>query len=259
MFLEYKKTNIFYTDTGKGSVVVLIHGFLENATMWSSIIPEISKKNRVITIDLLGHGKSDCLGYVHSMNLFSETVEAVLKHLKIRKCTIIGHSLGGYVALAFVERNPQKIKGICLLNSTSNEDDEARKNLRTRAIEMAHRNYEPLVKMSIANLFQPENVTRFKTEIEIIKKEALKTSLQGYIAAQEGMKIRPNRNIVLLGNNFKKLFVIGEKDPVLNYNSLVDEAKKTTSEFVILNGGHMSYIENSLEIINALKKFLKSI
>ena len=115
MILQHKGINIFYSDVGKGSAVVLLHGFLENATMWKDIVPELSKKNRVITIDLLGHGKSDCLGYVHSMDLFAETVETILKHLRVRKCIIIGHSLGGYVALAFAETHPQKIKGLCFM------------------------------------------------------------------------------------------------------------------------------------------------
>jgi len=256
MFLEYKNAKIFYTDTGKGAAVVLIHGFLENSTMWNELIPEISKRNRVITLDLLGHGKSDCLGYVHSMELFAETIEAILKQLKIRKCILIGHSLGGYIALAFAAKNPQKVKGLCLMNSSSNEDAKERKIIRTRTIEMAHKNFEPLISMSIANLFQPENVAIFKNEIENLKKEALQTSLQGYIAAQEGMKIRENRNAILMENSFKKLFIIGKKDPVLNSDLLVAEAKKTNSEFEILNGGHISFIENKVELISILKKFI---
>ena len=120
--IQFKNTNISFSDEGKGAAIVLLHGFLENLSMWNEITPHLLKKNRIIAIDLLGHGQSNCLGYVHTMELFAETVEAVLKHLKIRKCTLIGHSLGGYVVLAFAEKNPQKIKGLCLLNSTSNED-----------------------------------------------------------------------------------------------------------------------------------------
>jgi pimeloyl-ACP methyl ester carboxylesterase len=111
--------------------------------------------------------------------------------------------------------------------------------------------------MSIANLFQQENVSIFKNEIESLKKEALQTSLQGYIAAQEGMKIRKNRNPVLKESDFKKLFIIGKKDPVLNADLLIEEAKKTNSEFEILSGGHMSHIENKIELITILKRFLK--
>lgn len=253
----FKNAQISFSVVGEGSAIVLLHGFLENLTMWNTIIPHFSKKHKVISIDLLGHGKSDCLGYVHSIELFSETVEAVLKHLKIRKCTLIGHSLGGYVALAFADKNPQKVKALCLLNSTSNEDSEERKELRTRANKMVQTNFQSMVKMAISNLFYQKNVALFTSEIEILKKEALTTSLQGYMAAQEGMKIRPNSNHVLTNAPFKKILIIGEKDPVLDAKMSVEEAQKTNTDFVVFSGGHMSYIENKLELINTLKEFLK--
>ena len=255
--ITFKNANISFSDVGKGTAVVLIHGFLENATMWRNFIPEISKKNRVITIDLLGHGKSDCLGYVHSMELFAETIEAVLKHLRIRKCILIGHSLGGYVALAFAEKHPQKIKGLCLMNSTSNEDDDERKTLRARANKMIQTNFKNMVRMSFANLFGPESKTKYKKELELALSEALKTPIQGYIAANTGMRIRANRNDVLANNNFKKLIIIGKKDPVLDFETSLKEVEVTNSETVIFPNGHMSHIENKYELTEALKAFLR--
>ncbi|MCL7762217.1 alpha/beta hydrolase [Polaribacter sp. Z014] len=258
MILDYKNANIFYTDQGKGTAVVLIHGFLENSTMWDKIVPELTKRNRVITIDLLGHGKSDCLGYVHSMGLFAETVEAVLKHLKIRKYILVGHSLGGYISLAFAKINPSKIKGLCLLNSTSNEDSEERKKIRIRANKMVQNNFESMVKMSISNLFNQENLLKFNKEIEAVKKEALQTSLQGYVAANEGMKNRENLNQFLKESNFRKLIIVGEKDLVLDLDSSKKEANKTNSELIVFPDGHMSHIENKIALISTLKKFIKS-
>ena len=111
--------------------------------------------------------------------------------------------------------------------------------------------------MSIANLFQPENVKKFQTEIESLKEQALKIPVQGYIAAQEGMKIRINRNDILKQNDFKKLFIIGQHDPVLSADNLIEEAKKTNSEFVVLDGGHMSWIENKGELLEVLQRTLK--
>jgi pimeloyl-ACP methyl ester carboxylesterase len=258
MVLDYKNASIFYTDQGKGTVVVLIHGFLENSTMWNKITPELSKKNRVITIDLLGHGKSNCLGYVHSMELFAATIKAVLKHLKIRKYILVGHSLGGYVSLALTKINPLQIKGLCLLNSTSNEDSEERKELRTKANKMVQNNFETIVKFSVSNLFHKGSLLKFKQEIEAVKEEALQTSLQGYIAANEGMKNRKNTNHILVEGNFKKLLIIGEKDPVLKYQTSLKETKKTNSKFVVFPDGHMSHIENTTELITVLKEFLKA-
>ena len=258
MILDYKNANVFYTDQGKGTAVVLIHGFLENSTMWDKIVPELTKRNRVITIDLLGHGKSDCLGYVHSMELFAKTVEAVLKHLKIRKYILVGHSLGGYISLAISKMNPSKIKGLCLLNSTSEKDSEERIKIRIRANKMVQNNFENMVKMSISNLFNQANLLIYKEEIEAIKKVALQTSLQGYIAANEGMRLRLNTNAVLTDNNFKKLIIVGEKDLVLDLETSKKEAIKTNSELVVFSNGHMSHIENKDELIITLKNFLKN-
>ena len=112
MTQAFKGIDLFYTDQGKGNPIVLLHGFLENSKMWMDLVPEISKKNRVICIDLLGHGKTPCLGYVHTMELMAEAVESILNHLKIKDSIIIGHSMGGYVALAFAEKNPKRVKSI---------------------------------------------------------------------------------------------------------------------------------------------------
>lgn len=255
--ITFKNANISFSDEGKGTAVVLIHGFLENATMWKNITPALSKRNRIITIDLLGHGKTACLGYIHSMELFAETIAAVLKHLRIRKSVLIGHSLGGYVALAYAEKHPQKVKGLCLMNSTSDEDDEERKKLRTRANKMIQNNFTNMVRMSFSNLFGAKSKEIHKEEMNSSLQEALQTSLQGYIAAQEGMKLRPNRNHVLAENNFKKLIIAGEKDPVLNVNLINEEAKKTNSEVVVFSNGHMSHIENRADLLVTLIQFLK--
>jgi pimeloyl-ACP methyl ester carboxylesterase len=255
--ITFKNATIYFSEKGKGNTVVLLHGFLENKTMWKNVIPELSKRNRIITIDLLGHGKSDCLGYVHSMELFAETIEAVLKHLQIRKCILVGHSLGGYVALAFAEKNPQKIKGLCLMNSTSNEDETERQALRLRANKMIQSNFTNIVRMSFANLFGPISKTILKEEMELAISEALKTSIQGYMAAQEGMRIRANRNAVLTENTFKKLIIVGEKDPVFNFRISLKEAKNTNSKIVVFPNGHMPHIENKIALIAALKEFVK--
>ncbi len=259
MVLNYKKAAVFYTDTAtsNGTTIVLLHGFLEKASMWNEISSELSKRNRIVTIDLLGHGRSDCLGYLHSMELFSETVEAVLKQLRIRKCIVIGHSLGGYVALAFAERNPQKIKGLCLLNATSNEDDQERKQLRTRANMMIQNNFTNMVRMSFTNLFSEVSRVNYADEIKNGLDEALKTSIQGYIAGQEGMKLRPNRNHVLAKNDFKKMIITGRKDPVLDIQKSIEEAEKTNSKLIIFPDGHMSHIENFAKLIIVLKNFIK--
>jgi pimeloyl-ACP methyl ester carboxylesterase len=256
--LSFKNSLVSFSDTGKGSVVVLLHGFLENSTMWNDLIPVLSKTNRVIAIDLLGHGNTECLGYVHSMELMAESVDFVLKSLKIRRITLIGHSMGGYVALAYAEKHPETIKGLCLMNSTSLADDDDRKMLRARANKMVQGNFNNMVRMSFTNLFGEKSRTTFRSEMESALNEALNTPVQGYIAGQEGMRIRPNRIAVLQENSFQKLIVIGKKDPVLEYEVSLKEAQETNSETVVFDDGHMSHIENKKELIDALCLFVKN-
>ena len=255
----YKNTSISFSDIGKGTAVVLLHGFLENKTMWRELVPSLAKKNRVISIDLLGHGETDCLGYIHSMEENAEIVNAILSHLRIRKAVFIGHSMGGYVALAFAELYPDVMKGLVLLNSTSRADSAERKLNRERAILAVKQNYTAFVRMSIANLFNEDNRERLAVEIELVKMEALKTPLQGIVAALEGMKIRKDREVLLHFSPYPVMLILGEKDGVLNYEESLDQIENSKVELVTFPDGHMSYIENEAELKTVLLNFLKKI
>jgi pimeloyl-ACP methyl ester carboxylesterase len=257
MLLAHKGIDIFYTDTGKGQAVVLLHGFLENSSMWGQISTELINKNRVICIDLLGHGQTGCLGYVHTMEEMAAAVKAVLNHLRIRRSVMIGHSMGGYVALAFAEKKPDALKGLCLLNSTARGDSTEKKKNRDRAIKAVKQNHKTFVRMAIPSLFRPKNRTLFSNEINALKKEALKTPAQGIVAALEGMKIRDHRDMLLHFSPYKKMLVIGKKDPVLDYESLIDQVKNADIEIVEFSDGHMSYIENYKECLFELQRFIK--
>ena len=255
----HKNTKISYSDTGKGEAVVLLHGFLENQKMWLDLIPELSKKHRVITIDLLGHGESGCLGYVHSMEDNADIVKAVLSKLRIRKAVFVGHSMGGYVALAFAELFPKNVKGLVLQNSTSKADSEERKANRDRAIKAVKQDYTTFVRLSITNLFSEENRKKMIDDIEKVKIEALKTPLQGTVASLEGMKIRKDRESILQSTNFPKLLILGKKDGVLNYEDNLKQIENSNVKLVTLPDGHMSHIENREELKYILLDFLKEI
>jgi pimeloyl-ACP methyl ester carboxylesterase len=255
----YKNSKISFSDTGKGSAIVLLHGFLENKTMWNSYIAGFSKRYRVITIDLLGHGETECMGYVHSMEDNADTVHAVLSKLRIRKAILVGHSMGGYVALAFAELYPSILKGLVLLNSTSKADSEERKANRDRAIKAVKKDYATFIRLSITNLFNPDNRERLLNEIEKVKLEALKTPLQGIVASLEGMKIRKDREALLHSDTYPIVLILGQKDPVLNYKDGVDQIKTSEAQLVTFPDGHMTPIENKVELKNTLLDFFKSI
>tara|TARA_R110001583_G_scaffold188548_1_gene350708 strand:+ start:405 stop:1187 length:783 start_codon:yes stop_codon:yes gene_type:complete len=258
MHLFHKNTSVYYTSTGKGKSIVFLHGFLENSTMWNSISQEFSKKYRVICIDLLGHGKTENHGYVHSMEDQAEMVKAVLNHLKLRKYIVIGHSMGGYVALSFSKLFPNNVKGLCLMNSTALADTKEKKINRNRAIEAVKQNHKTFVRIAVPMLFSEKNRALFPSEIKEVTNEALKISPQGIIAALEGMKIRENTTSIYKEAHFPILMIIGKQDPALDYNSLIAQTKNTNVQIVEFPDGHMSHIENKDALIASLFSFVKN-
>lgn len=256
MTISYKNTQIFYSDTGKGNVVVLLHGFLENHTMWKDLTPDLAKNHRVIAIDLLGHGASESLGYIHTMEMMAEVVEQVLTTLHIDIATFVGHSMGGYVALAYAEKYPFNVNSICLLNSTPASDSTERKLNRDRAIKAVKHNPKTFIGMAIGNLFAVNNRQCLQAEIQTAKEMALKTPLQGIVATLEGMKIREDRTAFFEQATFKKMLIIGTKDPVLNRDTVLKCVENSDVEIIEFSDGHMSHIENKKELHYSILHFI---
>lgn len=255
--LTFKNCTLAYSDEGEGLAVVLLHGFLENSKMWHNIVPVLLPKYRVVCIDLLGHGETECIGYVHTMEDMADAVHHILHFLDLEKVVVMGHSMGGYVALAFAELYPEMMAGLILMNSTAKEDSVERKANRDRAILAVKQNYKNAISMSVANLFSEANREKLRKEIEWAKKEALQTPLQGIIAAQEGMKVRKGRELLLHTTSYPKMLLLGKKDPVLNYEENKVQVAGTNVVFVTFNGGHMSHFENVQELEKEFLSFLK--
>jgi len=172
---------------------------------------------------------------------------------------LVGHSMGGYVALAFAELYPDNVKGIFLLNSTSRADSAERKINRDRAVVCVKQNYTSFVSMSIANLFSEDNRERLAEDIERVKEQALKTPLQGIVAALEGMKIRKDREVLLHFAPYPIQLVLGKKDGVLIYEDNIDQIEETKVELTTFPDGHMSHIENEAALLQAMLVFLKKV
>jgi len=257
MDLLIRNTKVHFTSIGKGPAIVLLHGFLENSSMWNDITKVLYKKYRIICIDLLGHGKTENHGYIHTMEDHASIVRTILNYLKLRKYMLIGHSMGGYVALAFAKQYPQSMKGLCLMNSSALPDTEEKKKNRDRAIEAVKQNFKKVVRIAIPMLFSEENRGIFVSEIQQITNEALQISPQSIIASQEGMKIRKNHTSIYKTANYPIQLIIGKQDPALEYAPLIEQTKNTRVQVIEFPDGHMSHIENKEELLIALSSFIK--
>lgn len=260
--LKYKGKKVSYDFRKKKgkATVVLLHGFLETGSIWKDYVSELSKNYAVLNIDLLGHGQTECVGYIHTMEEMADLVRAVLKAHDVRKGFLVGHSMGGYVALAYAEKFPDNTKGICLFNSSAFADNELKRSDRDRAIKVVKNNHERFVQEVIPNLFTRMDSPALKSALKRTLREALGTSKQGVIAALEGMKIRENREMVLKFAPYPVLFIIGKQDRILNYEALIEQSKlnERGSYYLSETGGHLCFYEDKYPCLKALTNFMNS-
>jgi pimeloyl-ACP methyl ester carboxylesterase len=258
-FCLFRNAKIHYSVSGQGQAIVLLHGFLENAAIYTGFAKALSQRYKVVLIDLPGHGASESLGYVHTMDLMADAVDEVIKSLGIRKIILAGHSMGGYVALAYAEKHIKKIKGVLLIHSTANSDSEEKINDRNRAIKVVQRYRQRYLEESLKKLFRPGFSEELPKAFSYMVKMADKTTTQGIIAALEGMKIRKDYEIVLSFISFPIGFIIGKQDQLIPYEKLLHLSTLPANSYVKLidNCGHVSMIEAPEESYQGLLEFIK--
>ncbi|WP_185869516.1 alpha/beta fold hydrolase [Blattabacterium cuenoti] len=257
----YKK-NINFIIKGEGVPIVLLHGFMESLEIWHYIYQMISKKYKVVSIDLPGHGKNSFSEkkYIFSMEETAEIIKFFLDEKKIEQAIFVGHSMGGYIALALAEKYPNMFLGLCLLHSTADSDTEEKKKNRIKSIQLAVKNYPLFISTSINKLFNPKKILFLQKEISFVKKIALSTSINSVIPFLRGMSMRKNRKFLLKKYDFPKLYIIGLYDLILDSNKINEEAKNGNKTYSVnISTGHMGHIENPVKIIKILEDFIKNI
>jgi pimeloyl-ACP methyl ester carboxylesterase len=252
---------IAYTDQGKGMPVVLLHGFTESLDIWDDYSHELSPTFRVICVDLPGHGHSECVDEVHSMDLMAEVVLEILDKLGVSDFAILGHSMGGYVSLAVAEKQPERIKGLCLFHSTAAADSEEARENRSRTIEFVRNHRISFLSSFIPNLFAEASRSKFPEQIAALVERSKRMSAESIIAAQTGMRDRPDRTRVLKEANYPVLFMLGKEDSRIPYESALPQVALPQDAVLLSMGGtgHMGYIEARDKCLYALRVFLEGL
>lgn len=261
MTIEYKGGSIYFEEHGSGNPpLVLLHGFTESLKIWDEYRKILSSSFRLILIDLPGHGRSSILDQVHSMDLMADSVNAVLDHLNIPAAVMVGHSMGGYVALAFARKYSRMLRGLGLFHSTSLADTDEVKEARDRAIEIIKANHGRFLLNFIPDLFAPETKDLYQNEIQYLVDEASNMDPKALIAAQEGMKQRTSTLDVLINAPFPVMFIAGQKDSRVPFENIwVQMALTETAYSLILrNVGHMGFIEAKIQCLDFIESFTRA-
>jgi len=255
--IKYQNKTVNYRVEGSGPAMVLLHGFLENIHIWDDFSSALSKLNKVISIDLPGFGKTDVFSENHSMEFMADVVNAVLEEENIKYCLLAGHSMGGYVSLAFAEKYGEKLKGLVLFHSHAKADDEEGKRNRSRTIEIVKKDHVDFISNFIPLLFAEENVEKFADKISELKKMSLQTPKEGVIAALAGMRDRKDMRKLLTKVDFPVLFIIGKQDSRVSMEVLKEQVflPKHSEALILDKVGHMGFIEARKETLRTLSHF----
>jgi len=257
--ITFKNKNIYYKTEGKGETLLFLHGFMESSDMWQKHTEELSQKYQVISIDLPGHGKSSVYSENHGVMFQADIVASVLQAEQVDKCVMIGHSMGGYITLAFAEKYPEKLNGFGLFHSHTMADNEAARKNRERTIEIVRQNKMSFINQFIPSLFAERNVHKFQKEINHQIELANQMDPRGIIAALNGMKERKMRLDVVAFSEVPVMFILGKHDSRIPLEKVLAQgATPQLSQVTILgNSGHMGWLEESSKSIAAIDGFMK--
>lgn len=247
---------------GSGYPLVFLHGYLESADIWTNFIHAFPASFKVIAIDLPGHGKSGVPGPVASMDGMARAVIRVMDELNLPKGFVVGHSMGGYTALAMLEHFPERLSGICLFHSHTRADSEAvidKRKREIRIVEQGHSNL--LVQQNIPNMFAEENPPLFSRELRFTQRIARKTTDQGIIAAIRGLMERPDRSEILAKASVPCLQIIGRNDKYIPFEevSMKTLLPEGSERLILDHAGHMGFMEEKAKAYQGILRFLRNL
>lgn len=239
--------------------IVLVHGFCENHTCFRSIVPSLSKHFKVICPDLPGFGKSDCMDNT-SMEMMADSLKELLDHIGIGKCVLLGHSMGGYVTLAFANKYPTYLSAFGLLHSTALADNAERVEKRKQVIQFIEKNgKDAYIDNFIPTLFKDKD--HHKEAIDTLIKEAKSGPQQGIIEAVKGMMIRPNQEALLMDSDLPVFFGVGKYDALIPETDMLKQASscKQAEICYLEESAHCGMLEEPEKLSNAIIKFCERV
>ncbi|MFY7815085.1 MAG: alpha/beta fold hydrolase [Chryseobacterium taeanense] len=244
-----------YEIKGHGKeMLVLLHGFMENLSIWNDMEPHLSENFSLLKIDLPGHGKSEIISEVQTMEMMAEEVKKVLDHQNLQKVHLLGHSMGGYISLGFAEKYPEYLKSLTLFFSSYLADDEEKKEQRIKSYRIIKDAFPHYVRAGIPNLFNPNERDILEGKIETALEIALSTNNMGALASVKGMVERTDKKHILENLDAKILVLAGKHDNAVKTETMIKHLPdRTNIKSYILDCGHNGHWEKPsicAEIIN---------
>lgn len=258
--ISFRNAQVAYQVEGKGFPVVLVHGFCEDNRIWEDFKHDLLEENyKVVTIDLPGFGESEVVNQA-SIRYYAEAVLAVLDEKKLKEVILIGHSMGGYTALALAALAPERLRGLGLFHSHPYADSDEKKASRHKQIDFINRQGHQLyVKQLVPKLFPSKYGLSHPFDLDKLIHRAARYEAAGIIAGLQAMANRPDRSEVLKQSSCPVLFIVGEEDtavpPEASQKQLSLPAIADIN--VLENVGHMGMIEARRQTQLMVRQFVE--
>jgi 3-oxoadipate enol-lactonase len=253
--------HLHYLDEGSGPPVVLLHGFPLNSEMWEPQVGSLSGRFRLVVPDLAGFGASDPPAdpLAQTVEAYADDVVALVDHLAIAPVTLVGLSMGGYVAFALLRHRPELVGALVLADTRAGADAPANRESRTAQQEhLAGGGDTDSLVDRLAEAVVGKSTTRREQALDTTRRLAAANPVPGWIAALEAMKQRPDVAGELGAIAVPTLVMVGEQDALTPTEVAVSmQGAIPGAQLVIIpDAGHLSSLENPEAFTAALEDFL---
>jgi 3-oxoadipate enol-lactonase len=251
-----------YTDAGRGPVIVMLHGFPFNRSMWRGQIEKLSSSFRVIAPDLRGHGGTTVTSDPSTMEEMAEDVVALLDDLNVSRAVVCGLSMGGYVALALYRAHPSRVRALVLADTRPQADtEETRRTREENARRALAEGMEPIADAILPRLFSTRTRESALEVVARVREMMLGVNAEGAAAALRGMALRRDQTDMLSKIDVPALVIVGSEDTVTPPSDAEAMRERIEgSRLVVIEGaGHVSNLERPEEFDRALVEFLESL
>jgi 3-oxoadipate enol-lactonase len=254
--MEISPVDLYYEEYGKGIPVIFLHGFPFDHTIWEPVVPLLEGEARLILPDLRGFGKSPVTEGIYSMRLLAEDIHHLVNRLGIEKAVLVGHSMGGYVSLAFAHSYPGHLSGLGLIATQAAADSPERRQSRYKTAESVAHKGARVVASSMTNSLTP------KTElVASINDMIMRAHPAGIVGSLKGMAERHDLTGILTDIHVPAVVLSGTADQLMAQDKVQTLAQMLPMGWMveIQGAGHMLMMEEPQQVADALLQVIHKV
>lgn len=238
--------------------LVFLHGFLESAEIWDEFLRDFPPHYRTLRLNLPGYGPEPQVGLNYSFEAAADYVQAQLKATGAHQVLLVGHSMGGYVALAFAEKFPAQVAGLCLFHSSSLPDSEEDQERRQRNREFLEQHgVAAFTEEFLKPQFSAAQRESMEHHVRMLQRIGAAVPLEAAIGSMDAMAHRPDRRAVLEKATYPLLFIAGKDDRAVPPEKTHEESLLPDHSTVLwlANVGHLGFLERPTDTRKAVEGF----